>query len=262
MKNLLIIILGIAVIVGATFLIVGGNNRTEISEYSSYFMQEVNRLAIDRIGQPIEGFDANLLMMAFPELKESDFNGVETAQGIYLYEDGELTFTNTAEDMIHSAERMISEMGYGVLLGNIVVRLQIPFDSEGDVDKVIEKISEGFEPKEDDKSDLIVITSPIKDQIITSPLNLEGQARGYWFFEASAPVVLTDWDGRIIAESYITADGEWMTTDFVPFTGELEFEKPEFPEGLNYGFIIFKKDNPSGLPENDDALEFRVYFEE
>jgi hypothetical protein len=115
----------------------------------------------------------------------------------------------------------------------------------------------------DSKADLIKVTSPLPMGVVGSPLTLKGQARGNWFFEASAPVSLVNWDGLIIAEGIITADGEWMTTDFVPFTGELTFTSPYKegdPDFMKRGALIFKKDNPSGLPENDDALEFTVWF--
>jgi len=115
----------------------------------------------------------------------------------------------------------------------------------------------------DSKADLIKVTSPLPMGVVGSPLILKGEARGNWFFEASAPVSLVNWDGLIIAEGIITADGEWMTTDFVPFTGELTFTPPYKegdPDFMKRGALIFKKDNPSGLPENDDALEFTVWF--
>jgi hypothetical protein len=100
--------------------------------------------------------------------------------------------------------------------------------------------------------------------VVGSPLMISGKARGNWFFEASAPVSLVNWDGLIIAQGIITADGEWMTTDFVPFSGQLQFASPYQagdPDFMKRGAIIFQKDNPSGLPENDDALEFTVLFE-
>ncbi len=110
-----------------------------------------------------------------------------------------------------------------------------------------------------EKSDLIRITAPRPNQAVKSPLKITGEARGNWFFEASFPVMLTDWDGRIIAEGIATAKGEWMTTDFVPFEAMLTFivDKNVYS---NKGTLILKKDNPSGLPENDDALEIPVIF--
>jgi benzodiazapine receptor len=113
------------------------------------------------------------------------------------------------------------------------------------------------------KEDLIQVETPKANEIISSPLIIKGKARGSWFFEADFPIVLTDWDGRIIAESYATAQGEWMTEDFVPFEGLLEFEKPEIiGEFAKRGTLILQKDNPSGLPEYDDALEFTIFFEQ
>lgn len=109
----------------------------------------------------------------------------------------------------------------------------------------------------------IILDSPQSDQAISSPLTITGRARGTWYFEATFPVVLTDWDGRIIAEHYATAQGDWMTEDFVPFGATLVFDTPVYndsPDFMRNGFLILKKDNPSGLPEYDDALEVRVRF--
>ncbi len=109
-----------------------------------------------------------------------------------------------------------------------------------------------------EKSDLIFLDSPRPNQTIKSPLVIKGQARGFWFFEADFPVVLTDWDGLIIGEGIAIAQGEWMTEEFVSFTAEIKFEVPKYK---NNGTLILQKDNPSGLPENDDALEMPVFFE-
>lgn len=115
----------------------------------------------------------------------------------------------------------------------------------------------------DSKANLIKVSAPAPLAVITSPLKISGVAIGSWFFEASAPVVLVNWDGLIIAEGYVTAEGEWMTTNFVSFNGELKFTSPYQagdPEFMKRGALIFKKDNPSGLPENDDALELPILF--
>ncbi|KKU20440.1 MAG: hypothetical protein UX31_C0041G0001, partial [Candidatus Nomurabacteria bacterium GW2011_GWA1_46_11] len=104
---------------------------------------------------------------------------------------------------------------------------------------------------------LIVLDNPRPNQTITSPLTVTGKARGYWFFEASFPVVLVDWDGRIIAQGIATAKGDWMTADFVPFEATLTFAVDKNAYS-NRGALILKKDNPSGLPQNDDALEVPV----
>ncbi len=110
----------------------------------------------------------------------------------------------------------------------------------------------------DEHADLIRLESPEPLAVIASPLVVTGRARGSWYFEASFPVVLVNWDGLIIAEGVATADGEWMTEEFVPFRATLEFVTPDYGER---GTIILQKHNASGLPEHDDALEVPVRFE-
>ena len=114
----------------------------------------------------------------------------------------------------------------------------------------------------EEKSDLIKVSAPLPTSVISSPLELRGEARGIWYFEATFPIVIVDWDGRIIGKGYVSALSDWMTEEFVPFEGVVEFEKPEIiGEFAKRGAIIFQKSNPSGLPENDDALEIPVFFE-
>lgn len=105
----------------------------------------------------------------------------------------------------------------------------------------------------------IVVTSPMEGETINSPLTIKGMARGFWFFEATFPVMLTDWDGRIIAEGYASAEGNWMTEEFVPFTGILEFTNP-VQTVSDRGTLIIQKANASGLPEHDDAIEITVKY--
>lgn len=108
-----------------------------------------------------------------------------------------------------------------------------------------------------EKVDTIRIFTPRPNEEVSSPLIITGEARGTWFFEGSFPVVLTNWDGLIISEHYATAEGEWMTENFVPFTSTVEFKNPPYKE---QGTLILKRDNPSNLPEYDDALEIPVIF--
>jgi len=109
--------------------------------------------------------------------------------------------------------------------------------------------------------ELITVDTPTKEQTISSPLQISGRARGSWFFEATAPVVLTDQDGRTIAEGLITTEADWMTEAFVPFTGSLEFSQPANIESQGTrGTVILQRANPSALPENDAAVAIPVRF--
>lgn len=128
--------------------------------------------------------------------------------------------------------------------------------TEGENDTVV--VPADVQAHIDAKRDLISLTSPLPYEYIGNPLAITGEARGYWFFEASFPVTLTDADGVVIAEGIATAKDEWMTEDFVPFVAILTYTKPA---SVTNGFLILKKDNPSGLPENDNALRIPVRFE-
>jgi hypothetical protein len=108
-------------------------------------------------------------------------------------------------------------------------------------------------------SDIKVTTNIQDGQIITSPLKIVGQARGNWFFEASFPVVVVDWDGKIIGTGHAQATGDWMTTSMVPFTADINFTVPKNSPKWN-GAIILKKDNPSGDPARDESIEIPVMF--
>lgn len=107
------------------------------------------------------------------------------------------------------------------------------------------------------KANLIRLQSPRPYQKVTSPLIVEGEARGNWFFEASFPITVTDGAGLIIGRGLATAQSDWMTTDFVKFKATIKFDKPSV---YNNGFLILKKDNPSGLAQNDDAVEIPLIF--
>ncbi len=107
-----------------------------------------------------------------------------------------------------------------------------------------------------DKSDLIVVSQPVANQLITNPVTITGQARGYWYFEASFPVKLLDSNGKLLAIKPMQAIGEWMTENFVPFSMDLEFENPTTDTGV----LVLEKDNPSGLPEHDAELRIPVRF--
>lgn len=108
-----------------------------------------------------------------------------------------------------------------------------------------------------DKSDLIKVNTPLPNEIVKSPLLISGIARGYWFFEGSFPIKLVDDGNNEIASGIAQAEGEWMTTKFVPFKAEFKFEKPL----IKTGKLILKKDNPSDFREYDDEFVIPLAFD-
>jgi hypothetical protein len=106
--------------------------------------------------------------------------------------------------------------------------------------------------------DLVVITQPLPGSSIVSPVVIEGRARGNWYFEASFPIVVVNADGATIGQGIAQAQSDWMTTEYVPFRAEITFTKPVTK---NNGMIILQKDNPSGLPQYDDAFRVPILFQ-
>lgn len=103
---------------------------------------------------------------------------------------------------------------------------------------------------------MVRVRAPSPKETVESPLQVEGEARGGWFFEASFPISLLSEDGNVIAEHYATAEDEWMTEEFVPFSAEILFSHP----GEGSGWLILHRSNPSGLPEREEELRIPVRF--
>jgi hypothetical protein len=80
---------------------------------------------------------------------------------------------------------------------------------------------------------------------VTSPLRFSGSASGLWYFEGDFPVRIVDGQGTVIAESYASAQSNWMTEGQVPFEGGITFDVTEPTEAT----LIFQEDDPSGMNE-------------
>jgi len=166
---------------------------------------------------------------------------------------------NNGEVIINYAERLPAEpMTTPPSVGKSMwLKYDVESNSFGEVvqDFEGESVSNAKE-----KINLIRVSEPTEGSTVGSPFLVSGEARGYWFFEASFPITVVNWDGLIIGQGYATADGDWMTEEFVPFSGTIEYNlPPDTP--YKHGSIIFHKDNPSGLPEHDDAMEMPVMLE-
>src|SRR5690606_29078745 len=96
----------------------------------------------------------------------------------------------------------------------------------------------------------LLVAQPAPDAAVRSPIELSGEARGSWFFEGSFPFRLQTDNGDVLASGAVQAEGDWMTTDFVPFSATIEFDV----ESRTAGSLVLMNDNPSGLPENDAAV--------
>lgn len=107
-----------------------------------------------------------------------------------------------------------------------------------------------------EKQDLIKVDNPRPNQTIESPLEIEGEARGSWFFEATFPIKLFDKNNNLLGSANAQAQDEWTTENFVAFKAEIKFSSPTTGKGT----LVLEKSNPSDLPENADELRIPVAF--
>ncbi len=94
------------------------------------------------------------------------------------------------------------------------------------------------------------------DEVISSPFSIEGSARGSWFFECSFPVRVLDQSGKELGVGVAQAQSDCLTADFVPFKATVMFTRPT----SSAGSLVLQKDNPSGLPENDQKVILPIKF--
>ncbi|HMR01191.1 MAG TPA: Gmad2 immunoglobulin-like domain-containing protein [Candidatus Gracilibacteria bacterium] len=105
----------------------------------------------------------------------------------------------------------------------------------------------------------IKIDNVTPHQVVSSPLDIKGEVRGNWMFEAVFDIELQTADGQEIAKAPAYATDNWMTTDFVPFESTITFDPPEATEGK----LIFIQSSPAGEdgPE-PEFFEMPVRFSE
>ena len=103
-------------------------------------------------------------------------------------------------------------------------------------------------------SDRVMVTSPEKGDHVEHSFTVAGLAPGPWFFEAQFPVMVRAADGSVAGRAIATAQGEWMTEKQVTFTASMQIDATYNGKAT----LVLLKDNPSGLPEHDDAVEIPI----
>ena len=115
------------------------------AEIVDAFQNKLVSRGVEKQGQPIEGFDAFLLMQAFTGLHEEDFDGVLAFEGVYRYEGGQLVYERLVTQPITSAERTVSNKGYGILLENLSERLGLSIQDEQAAVGLVDTLEETVE---------------------------------------------------------------------------------------------------------------------
>ena len=102
----------------------------------------------------------------------------------------------------------------------------------------------------------IVVSIPKENEVISSPLKIEGYVNGDgWVgFEGQVGVVrLFDENDKELGLAILTADGEWMQTK-INFKTTLWFDYP----GEGQGKLVFYNENPSGESEKNKTFTLSV----
>src|SRR3989338_9376682 len=103
----------------------------------------------------------------------------------------------------------------------------------------------------------VVVTSPKPNATVGKTFVVSGQAPGPWYFEASFPIKIVDKDNSFIGQGIAQAQGEWMTVEQVTFTATVVLD------GTYSGpaTAVLLRDNPSGMPENDDSVSVPIIIQ-
>ena len=133
-----------------------------------------------------------------------------------------------------------------VILGAVLIATPTPISGpNGDTQEEGRFISEN-----------VKVSSPRPDSTVLKTFTVIGEARGTWYFEASFSIFIIDANGVKVGQGIAQAAENWMTEDFVPFTAQVTVENSPGP-----AILVLLKDNPSGLPENDDSVSFPIVIQ-
>lgn len=103
----------------------------------------------------------------------------------------------------------------------------------------------------------ITLNSPLPGSAVSSPLHVTGIAPSAWYFEAQFGIDLATAKGKILASTGAHTDEDWTSGKPAKFEADLTF--PAQPSGTA-GYLVFKKDNPSGDPARDVSVKVPLIF--
>lgn len=128
-----------------------------------------------------------------------------------------------------------------------------------DLCKNITNICNGDNPTSDtvltsSKGTSLTLKNIKSSDTLENGTELEGSVKSGWYFEGQFPVKVTDIKGNELFLTSAQAQSDWTQDGDVPF--KVTIDLPIIQD--NQVIIIFQKDNPSGLVENDDSVSIRL----
>ncbi len=105
-------------------------------------------------------------------------------------------------------------------------------------------------------SGVISAEIPAPDSVTGKEFEVRGTASG-WYFEGSFPIEILDANGKVLVAVPAQAQSDWITSAPVRFIAKIKVPTTYIGKAI----ILLKKDNPSGLPENDASMSFPITIE-
>ena len=103
----------------------------------------------------------------------------------------------------------------------------------------------------------VTVSSPKPGATVSHTITVTGQAPGAWFFEAQFPLLVKDSNNETVASEPAHAQGDWESTGEVTFTDSIVVD----PSFHGPATLVLLRDNPSGLPENDDSVTVPIVIQ-
>ena len=100
----------------------------------------------------------------------------------------------------------------------------------------------------------VTVTTPQPGATVGRTFTVAGTAPGAWFFEAQFPIQVRDATDDTIASNPAQAQGDWETSGLVTFTDTITIDSSYTGPAT----LILLRDNPSGLPQNDDSVTIPI----
>lgn len=114
-------------------------------DINQYFREEMWRRGVENLNgaHPIEGFDPQMFIGAYPGLRGDDFDGASAIGGHWEIENGELKFVAAEDGVITSADGTINEEGMKTVLINLAERVGADIVTEEGIDRLIDSLTSG-----------------------------------------------------------------------------------------------------------------------
>jgi hypothetical protein len=106
-------------------------------------------------------------------------------------------------------------------------------------------------------SSKVKVSSPVSGAKVGKSFTVTGEAPGGWYFEAVFPIQVRDANNNVIAHAQGQAQSDWMTTKQVAFKSNVIIET----DYKGSATLVILRDNPSGLPENDDSVSVPIVIQ-